>query len=84
LGIEALWDQLQQYQALGADTLTERRRQQALQWFHQLIDEGIQRTLHAQPKWSSALAEAQTRILNAQQTPPDAAASLLADCFKLS
>ena len=84
LGIEEFWEQLQQYQAQGATTLKERRRQQALQWFHQLIDEGIQRSLHAQPKWASALEDARTQILNAQQTPPDAAASLLADYFKLS
>ena len=77
LGIVDLWEHLKRYQAAAEETRDARRQQQALDWFTRLIDEGIQHQLLSQPRWATALSEARERVTSAQQTPPDAAASVL-------
>ena len=81
-GIDTLWDRVEAYREAGAEAITERRAQQANQWFERLLNDGISDLLKANASWAALYNEQKARVAAGDVAPPQAALACIAPLEK--
>jgi LAO/AO transport system kinase len=78
-GIDNLWEVVNRFQARAAETgaFEARRREQAREWLHALIDEQIRERFYGRPAVREALAEIEAEVMDGALPATAAARRLL-------
>ncbi|MCW5830242.1 MAG: methylmalonyl Co-A mutase-associated GTPase MeaB [Deltaproteobacteria bacterium] len=78
-GIPEVWEMILQYRKLMTETggLTTKRRQQALDWMWNVIDDGLQRRFREDSMIAPLAAAAERQVLAGERSPTAAAIDLL-------
>jgi len=79
-GIEALWDVVEEFRALGerSGSLVARREEQAREWLRSLVEQELLRRFHAHPDVAALLPELERQIVAGKITATAGALRLLA------